>query len=243
MRPSTLALFAIALCGSVQAQNGTVQHTGAMRNTMFNGQLSALVGMDSVAAPGVYGIGPLAFLRGELLVVDGRCYVATATSDSSMQVVERSDAGAPFFVQQEVHAWRPVALPDGVTDLRSLDGFLTAEFGALQAPFAFRMSGVFRSVQLHLVAVPPGTEVHGPGRCPCAQQELPVEQQRCAGHRLLLHEAPCGVHAPRHQHPCACHDYRPAYDGACGRPALRSGAGAAIGGAAIGGKGNTRARR
>ncbi len=162
MRPSILALFAIALCGSVQAQNGTVQHTGAMRNTMFNGQLSALVGMDSVAAPGVYGIGPLAFLRGELLVVDGRCYVATATSDSSMQVVERSDAGAPFFVQQEVHAWRPVALPDGVTDLRSLDGFLTAEFGALQAPFAFRMSGVFRSVQLHLVAVPPGTEVHGP---------------------------------------------------------------------------------
>ncbi len=162
MKAITLLLLAATMWNAANAQNGVVRPTGAMRNTMFNGQLAALIGMDSIAKAGTYGLGPLAFLRGELLVVDGHCYVATATSDSTMQVDERRDAGAPFFVRQEVYTWRPVALPDSVTDLRRLDGFLTAEFGALAAPFAFHLAGVFRSVQLHLVAVPPGTEVHGP---------------------------------------------------------------------------------
>ena len=133
-----------------------------MRNTMFNGQLAALAVMDSVAVPGIYGIGPLTYLRGELLLLDGHCYVAKATSDSTMEVVERSDVGAPFFVLQRVQSWHAGALPDSVRDLRSLDAFLTAAYGALQVPFAFRITGVFRSMQLHLLDVPPGAAVNCP---------------------------------------------------------------------------------
>ena len=67
-------------------QNHPVVPTGAMRNTMFKGQLAGLVQLDSLASPGTYGIGPLEYLRGELLLWDGHAYVATAVGDSAMTV-------------------------------------------------------------------------------------------------------------------------------------------------------------
>lgn len=154
--------FSIIWMGLVHLAPAQVVITGAMRNTMFSGQLAGLIGMDSICGPGACGLGPLEYLRGELLVIDGHCYVSTATSDSTMKVEERRDASAPFFVHQRVDRWMPVALPDSVTDLAGLDAFLTAAFGALEAPFAFKLTGTFKEVHAHIVDVPPGTEVHGP---------------------------------------------------------------------------------
>ncbi|MBK6629527.1 MAG: acetolactate decarboxylase [Flavobacteriales bacterium] len=99
---------------------------------------------------------------GELLVIDGHCYVATATSDSTMMVTEQRDVSAPFFVHQRVNTWTLVALPDSVIDLATLDAFLTTAYGMLGAPFAFKLTGTFTDVDAHIVDVPPGTEVHGP---------------------------------------------------------------------------------
>lgn len=161
MRTALLLLLGTLVCNA-PAQNGMVTPTGAMRNTMFNGQLSALIALDSVAVPGTYGIGPVEHLRGELLLLDGHCYVSTATSDNTMKVMERTDAGAPFFVQQRVMKWTTVDLPDSVTDLGTLDTFLTNTYGALKMPFAFKLVGIIEQVDVHLVDVPPGTTVNGP---------------------------------------------------------------------------------
>lgn len=161
MRTALLLLLGTLVCNA-PAQNGMATPTGAMRNTMFNGQLSALIALDSVAVPGTYGIGPVEHLRGELLLLDGHCYVSTATSDSTMKVMERTDAGAPFFVQQRVMKWTTVDLPDSVTDLGTLDTFLTNTYGALKMPFAFKLVGIIEQVDVHLVDVPPGTTVNGP---------------------------------------------------------------------------------
>ena len=161
MRTALLLLLGTLVCNA-PAQNGMATPTGAMRNTMFNGQLSALIALDSVAVPGAYGIGPVEHLRGELLLLDGHCYVSTATSDSTMKVMERTDAGAPFFVQQRVMKWTTVDLPDSVTDLGTLETFLTNTYGALKMPFAFKLVGIIEQVDVHLVDVPPGTTVNGP---------------------------------------------------------------------------------
>ncbi len=149
-------------CAPAQTRTSVVRITGAMRNTMFNGQLAGLIAIDSIAKPGTYGLGPLEYLRGELLVIDGHCYVATATSDSTMMVTEQRDVSAPFFVHQRVNTWTLVALPDSVIDLATLDAFLTTAYGMLGAPFAFKLTGTFTDVDAHIVDVPPGTEVHGP---------------------------------------------------------------------------------
>ena len=159
---TALTLLVCSIGFNASAQNMAVRPTGAMRNTMFNGQLSALISMDGTAVPGTYGIGPLEHLQGELMLLDGHCYVSTVTSDGAMQVVERTDVGAPFFVQQHVVKWDVVELPDSVIDLRSLDDFLTASYAERKTAFAFKLAGTVEKVDVHLVNVPRGTVVNGP---------------------------------------------------------------------------------
>ncbi|MBL7985671.1 MAG: acetolactate decarboxylase [Flavobacteriales bacterium] len=144
------------------AQNGPVIPTGAMRNTLFNGQLAGLIQLDSIAKPGIYGIGPLAYLRGEVLLFDGTVFVSQMEKELGMQVVQRTEVRAPFFVHQRVAEWTTVELPDSVVDLPKLDAFLTARFAQSDEPFAFRIAGVIASIDVHIVDVPRGTEVNSP---------------------------------------------------------------------------------
>jgi len=161
-----LRLFAVLVVLSITvlgaAQNGPVFPTGAMRNTMFNGQLCGLIQLDSIAKPGVFGIGPMEYLRGEVLLLDGQVFVSEAAKDGGMTVKQRSDVRAPFFVHQRVEQWTKVELPDSVIDLPTLDAFLTTHFAAAGRPFAFRLSGTIASVDAHIVDVPMGSIVNGP---------------------------------------------------------------------------------
>jgi acetolactate decarboxylase len=154
---ATMVLSLVAF--TLYAQHAPVVPTGAMRATMAHGQLAGLIQLDSIASPGYYGVGPLEYLRGELLLLDGQAYCATAITDSTMQVDLRPAARAPFFVHQRVERWVALPLPDSVADLRALDAYLTAHFGMDAAPFAFRLTGHFDAVDVHVLDVPPGTEV------------------------------------------------------------------------------------
>lgn len=144
------------------AQNGPVRATGAMRNTMFNGQLAGLIDLDSLALPGTFGIGPMEYLRGEVLVMDGEVYTSAVNDRGSMLVTRDQVVKAPFFVHQTVKQWTEVQLPDSVMDLAGLDRFLTARYAGLNEPFAFRLSGPFERVEVHIVDVPLGTVINGP---------------------------------------------------------------------------------
>ncbi|HPF92061.1 MAG TPA: acetolactate decarboxylase, partial [Flavobacteriales bacterium] len=141
---------------------GPVVPTGAMRNTMFNGQLAGLIQLDSIAKRGTYGIGPVEFIHGELMLWDGHVYRSTAQGDSAMLVEERPASKAPFFVHQVVKEWTAVALPDSVTDLPALDAFLTARYASIVGPFAFKLRGAVSEVHAHIVDVSPGTVINGP---------------------------------------------------------------------------------
>lgn len=158
----TISFIALLSLGTALAQNGPVVPTGAMRNTLFNGQLAGLIALDSIAQPGMYGIGPLEYLRGEVLLWDGKVFVSEVEKNVDMHVVQRTEVRAPFFVHQRVEQWTAVALPDSVVDLPTLDAFLTARYGALGTPFAFRLSGPMPSVDVHIVDVPRGTAVNSP---------------------------------------------------------------------------------
>lgn len=156
------SMLSMALVAIAYGQNGTVIVTGAMRNTMFNGQLAGLISMDSLAHPGTFGIGPVEYLHGELLVMDGEIFRSTARGDSAMKVEIAPAARAPFFVHQYVAQWTEVGLPPTVTDLASLDAYLTERYGALGQAFAFRIVGAFSVIDVHIVDVTPGTVVNGP---------------------------------------------------------------------------------
>ena len=159
IRASALVM-AGSLLGALQAQ---VIPTGSMRATMWEGQLSGLIAMDSIARPGMYGIGPLAFLKGEITLVDGRCFVSRVVGDSAIVVEERSDVQAPFFVRASAANWTQVPLPDHVVDLRSLDVFLTEWARGSEGSFLFRLRGlVGQEIGYHVMNVPTGTMIQGP---------------------------------------------------------------------------------
>lgn len=160
-RSRILLLFVTGLVAAVsQAQ---VIPTGAMRRTMWEGQLAGLIAMDTIAKPGVYGIGPLEYLQGEITVVDGRCFVSRVGSDGAVLVEERSDVKAPFFVRAEASSWTAVPLSEAVVDMRSLDRFLSEWAKGREEPFLFRLRGlVGADVDYHVMNVPSGTAINGP---------------------------------------------------------------------------------
>lgn len=156
---STALLLLCSMDFSAQAQ---VLVTGAMRNSMFTGQLAGLVRMDTIAKQGAFGIGPLEHLRGELLLWDGVPYVSRGTSDTSLTVKVEREASAPFFVHANVREWVEVTLPDSITRLADLDGFLTSRFAQESRPMAFKLSGSIARAEVHVVDLPRGAEVRSP---------------------------------------------------------------------------------
>lgn len=153
---------ALLLIGAGFSAKAQVVVTGAMRNTMFNGQLAGLIGMDSLARPGMYGLGPLDHLRGEVMLWDGVPFTSHATSDSTMSVVIDRMASAPFFVHAPVTGWMEVPIPDSITHLPQLDAFLTARYAGEGRPLAFTLSGRVAHAEIHVMDLPPGSVVRSP---------------------------------------------------------------------------------
>ncbi len=158
-----LTCFLLISATIAGAQNSPVIATGAMRNTIFHGQTAGLLSVDSLTRPGMYGLGPLEELRGELLLWDGNPYVATVDGLGAMILRTDSSVRAPFFVHQHVTEWLPVELPDTVQDLAGVDAFLTTwAAGSTAEPFAFTLVGAFTHLAVHILDVPEGTRIAGP---------------------------------------------------------------------------------
>lgn len=138
-----------------------VRIAGAMKDVMWRGELFGKISLDSLGGTGWYGIGPLEYLRGELLLVNGQPYVATV-SDNGMDVMTDRNVKAPFFVYTKVSAWEEHALPDSVQTANELESYLNKLAGKFDQPFVFRVTGTVQSTQIHLVNLPEGATVSSP---------------------------------------------------------------------------------
>ena len=74
---------------------------------MWKGELFGTIDLDSLKGiAGLYGVGPIEGLAGELLIADGECFQSRVVSDSEMKVTASFDAKAPFFVYCVVNEWK-----------------------------------------------------------------------------------------------------------------------------------------
>ena len=80
---------------SASAQQPIV--VGAMKNVMWKGELAGLIQMDSLNKKGFYGMGPVEYLKGELMIWDGDVYQSSVLNSNEMNVKKTSTARAPFF--------------------------------------------------------------------------------------------------------------------------------------------------
>lgn len=163
-----LLIGLLTACGLAVEQNAStssdqkVNVAGAMKNVMWKGELEPTISLDSLSEAGWYGIGPLAGLRGEVMLWDGVPYVSEVVHDTSMRVYEGGKAGAPFLVYAHVPSWYEVDIPDSITDLNALEHLLDQLAHDREAPFVFKLAVRLDSGQIHIQNLPVGAVVRSP---------------------------------------------------------------------------------
>lgn len=148
---------------SFAQQSNVVKITGEMRNVMQKGQLYATINLDTISdKKHLYGLGPVENLLGELLTIDGRSYVSTVTSDSTMKVEETFKIGAPFYGYANISNWKEQTIPDSILTIQSLEGYLDVLSKADDKPYIFKLIGTVESAKIHVVNLPKGEQVNSP---------------------------------------------------------------------------------
>ena len=152
---------------------------GAMRNVMMKGQLYGTLKLDTIPNKShLYGLGPLEYLTGEVLIVDGHAYKSTVKNDSSMLVEESFDLKTPFFVYANVNDWSQQVLPDSVVSLKQLEQYLDQLSKNHRAPIVFKMEGIVKSAKIHVVNLPVGSEVNAPQDAHVGQRNFKIENEK-----------------------------------------------------------------
>lgn len=169
-----------------------VQVVGAMRNVMWKGELAGTIDLDTLSdKEHLIGLGPVEYLAGELMLVDGKSYISVVASDTTMQVEETFAAKAPFFVYARVPEWQERTVPDSIQTLQQLELYLDAETKNSKRPFPFKLSGQIEQAIIHIVNLPAGSTVSNPDEAHQGQvnYQLGQEEVVVAGFFSTEHKA------------------------------------------------------
>jgi len=159
-------------CGSKQVHeaappwNGHIQRWGTLREALRDGQDHARVAVTEVARKGVYAIGALEGLRGEITVFDGEVWVSEGHAQRPVTTRgAATSANATVLFAAEVHAWREIVV-DADVDPSELDAYLASQARAAgldtSEPFPFVVEGGLRQLSMHVIA----------GECPIRARML-----------------------------------------------------------------------
>lgn len=131
-----------------------------MQNVMRKGELFGTISLDTIHNKiNLYGLGPVEYLKGELLIIDGKSYVSSVNTDGTIKMEETFEIKAPFFVYSNVSEWEEFSLPKRVKTMNDLDAFLDELRNNFNKPFAFKLTGKFKQIDFHIQNLPDGTIV------------------------------------------------------------------------------------
>ncbi|MCB0569085.1 MAG: acetolactate decarboxylase [Phaeodactylibacter sp.] len=165
---TTLLVFwplLLSVCQLRAQQAGSYEAVvvGAMRDAMWKGQVYGRISLDTITGrQHLYGLGPVEYLAGELMIMDGQCYRSTVVTDSTMRVEEVQQVKAPFFAYTHIDNWTAHDLPGGIRDIAQFETYLDSLTKNLKRPFMFRLSGMVEAAAIHIVNMPKGTVVRSP---------------------------------------------------------------------------------
>jgi len=156
-----------------------IHRVGAMKNVMWKGELGSSIDLDTITDKnGLYGLGPVSYLAGELLINNGKSYVAKVTSDSTMTVEKTYKTSAPFFVYGNVTEWTEFDLPCDIKTIPDLERFIDTRTTDYKRPFAFKLIGRVSSAIIHVQNLPEGTTVTSPDEAHQGQVNYNIENEK-----------------------------------------------------------------
>jgi len=140
-----------------------VKIAGAIKNKMLKGELDGTIELDTISdKKGLYGLGPITYLTGEILINNGITYISKVLTDSTMLVEKESKVAAPFFVYGNVNIWKTLALSDSISNISDLEKFIDKQTIKHQKPFVFKLIGKVNTAKIHIQNSPSVTKVSSP---------------------------------------------------------------------------------
>ncbi len=149
-----------------------------MRNVMWKGQLYGTIHLDTIGdKTNLYGLGPVEYLAGEVLIMNGKSYKSTVVSNSEMKVEETYDIKAPFFGYANIPNWTASHLPDSIETIQQLEVYMDKISKSLPRPFMFKLSGTVEQASIHIVNLPKGAKVSSPDEAHVGQVSYQLENE------------------------------------------------------------------
>jgi acetolactate decarboxylase len=150
-----------------------------MKNVMWKGQLYGNINLDTISnRKNLYGLGPVEYLAGEILIIDGTSYKSTVVSDTTMKVEETYDIKAPFFGYANIAKWTEQTLPDNIQTIQQLEHYLNGVTRSSPRPFMFKLSGTVEQAKIHIVNLPKGSKVSSPDEAHKGQKKYEIKNEQ-----------------------------------------------------------------
>ncbi len=143
--------------------NDSVIIVGEMKNVMWKGELFGVINIDTISNKNhLYGLGPVEYLTGEIMLIDGKGYKAVVVDDTTMEVTETFSVKAPFFAYANILSWKEIPMNDSISTIPQLENYLNGLTKKDQRPFFFRINATVDNAVVHVANLPAGTTVASP---------------------------------------------------------------------------------
>lgn len=198
----TVLIVGIALLMSEVAFTQSVATVGALRQVMHAGNLSGQVQLDTLPGKYHYGLGPVAYLRGEIFLWNDTTYVSRVSNEQQNVVAVEPAVTAPFLVYTSLPAWaKGIPIDRRVSNLTQLQTLVEEQAEAagqsLDKPFAFTLVGKAERIVYHVMNRPVNEVGHSPALHKKSKQFYSMSQEDV----LLL-----GFYSRHHQGVFTHHD-------------------------------------
>ena len=163
IKNSIYIFFALLLASCTKpTPNSSIKVVGEMRDVMWKGNLKGKIATDSLNSKEIYGLGPIEFLKGEIVLFEGQSYVSKVVDSNSHEVFKVPSASAPFFVYTTNSNLKVVELTAANYSLKGIEEHINSLYNNYDQPLLIRIDGVFNTMKLHSVNLPDGQEVSSP---------------------------------------------------------------------------------
>jgi acetolactate decarboxylase len=176
----SILLLSLSSCNTKTKQaKSDVKIVGEMRNVMWKGQLYGNINLDTIAnKEHLYGLGPVEYLSGELMIFDGKSYKSTVLTPTSMKVEETFKVKAPFFGYVNIDKWKEQNLPESIQTIPQLEIYLNKITKTAKRPFMFKLNGIVETAKIHVQNLPKGSKVSSPEDAHKGQTNFDLENQK-----------------------------------------------------------------
>ncbi len=148
-------IIAILLFVAVSAiQVPEVKVSGAMKNIMMQGDLSAHINLDTLNKTHLFALGPVAGLKGEIIILDGKIF-STELQEKQLLNQQNKISQAAMLVYSHIEKWKPVRSKVKINNYAELEKLVETTAIAngydTEIPFAFKIETTPEKANYHVI--------------------------------------------------------------------------------------------